>query len=106
MLLCGLWAAGLWAVFLFIILIIASGSLLKRQSTQAKIRRAGPVHQERIEGWIKLIHEAKQETYYKWQLAQRLQELTLDALAHDDHPAGHRFLAGDAPHRHSACHRR
>lgn len=76
--------AGIWALFLFVALIIAAGSLLKRQPAQAKIRRAEPVHQERIEGWIKLIHETKQETYYKWQLAQRLQELTLDALAHDE----------------------
>ncbi|MDX1523980.1 MAG: hypothetical protein R3264_20295, partial [Anaerolineae bacterium] len=32
-------------------------------------------------GWQKLIHQADQEPYYKWQLAQRLRQLTLGAIA-------------------------
>jgi len=37
-----------------------------------------------IESWLKLIRQAKQETYYQWRLAQRLRKLTLEALAHDE----------------------
>jgi len=76
--------AAIWAVFLFVALLLAIGSLVRRPTAAPPRRRPGPPRQDRIEAWAKLLGQAGQETYYKWQLAQRVQELTLDALAHQE----------------------
>ncbi|MEW5957726.1 MAG: hypothetical protein AB1801_08390 [Chloroflexota bacterium] len=72
----------LWAVFLLVALLLAGGSLLRPPPGQSAGRRAASPRPNRIEAWVKLLGQADQETYYRWQLAQHLQELTLDALAH------------------------
>jgi hypothetical protein len=76
--------AAIWAVFLFVALLLATGSLVRRPATAKIPRRTAPSRQGRIEGWAKLLGQADQEIYYKWQLAQEMQELTLDALAHQE----------------------
>ena len=75
---------GFWWLFLFIALAVAGRSLLKHKPAPQPTRRAEKAGRGRIETWAKLIIESKQETYYKWQLAQHLQELTLAVLAHDE----------------------
>lgn len=76
--------AAVWAVFLFVALLLATGSLVRRPAAAKIPRRSTPPRQERIESWTKLLGQADQEIYYKWQLAQQMQELTLDALAHQE----------------------
>jgi hypothetical protein len=78
---------GIWGLFLFIALLIMGRSLLKQRPTPPRLRRPQKTDQGRIETWAKLIHRANQEPYYKWKLAQHLQEFTLDALAHDERQA-------------------
>jgi hypothetical protein len=74
----------IWAIFLFIALLVAGKSLLKKRSLSRQSQRPETIEPERIEAWLKLLHRANQEDYYKWQLAQRLQKLTLEALAQDE----------------------
>ena len=38
--------------------------------------------QGRIEPWLELIQKAERDSYFKWRLAQGLQRLALDTLAH------------------------
>ena len=74
----------IWAVFLFVALLLAGGSLLKRPAAQKPGRRAAPPQLNRIAAWVKLLDQANQETYYRWQLAQRMQELAVDVLAYHE----------------------
>ncbi len=72
----------IWGAFLLVALFIAARSLLSR-STPARSRpRRRAADQDRIEGWHILLSQAHQETYYQWQLAQRLQKLAVAILAH------------------------
>lgn len=74
----------IWALFLFVVLLLAAGSLFSSRPAKLSRRRRAPAREDRIAGWVKLLHQADRETYYKWQLAQRLQELTLDLVSHDE----------------------
>lgn len=74
----------IWGVFVAIALIIAGRSLLKRGSIPRPIRRAEAALPGRIGSWVKLIQQADQEAYYKWQLAQPLSELIVAVLAHHE----------------------
>ena len=42
---------------------------------------------QRIGDWAKLLRRANEDIYYQWQLAQNLQKLTLETLAHDERVA-------------------
>ena len=74
----------IWALFLFIALLVAAKSLVKKRSHSEQSQPPQTPEPERIEGWLKLLRRANQDDYYKWQLAQRLQKLTLEALAHNE----------------------
>jgi len=75
---------GIWALFIFIALIVALRSLARKQSPPSKvpIPEAGRV--KRIGTWAKSIRQADEDFYYQWQLAQELQKLTVQALANDE----------------------
>jgi hypothetical protein len=73
----------LWGGVLTIFLIIMIISLLETKKSRQATRKAAKEPQERIKGWADLIHKAAWDDYFKWRLAQHLQKLTLDAIAHD-----------------------
>jgi hypothetical protein len=72
----------IWGLFVAIALLIAGRSLLKRSALPPMAPRSQPPPEGRIESWARLIEQSKKETYYRWQLAQPLQELAIDILAH------------------------
>jgi hypothetical protein len=74
----------IWALFLFIALLVAGRSLVKKRTHSGQSQYPETPEPERIEGWLNLLRRANQDDYYKWQLAQRIQRLTLDTLAHDE----------------------
>jgi hypothetical protein len=74
--------AMLWGCFSILILMIMGISLLGKRHRKRTSLKSLEAHQERIESWANLIHRARQDDYFKWRLAQRLQKLTLDAIAH------------------------
>ena len=73
----------IWGLFLIVALMIAARSLLRRRSRSKPTPPPRRIETGRIEPWLKLIRQAEQEPYYRWQLAQRLRNITLDALAHE-----------------------
>jgi hypothetical protein len=73
--------AGIWAFFIFIALVIALKSLVKRQPPPSKIPTPKTDRTKRIGTWAKSIRQADEDFYYQWQLAQELQKLTVQALA-------------------------
>lgn len=73
----------IWGLFLLVAVIITWRSLFRRRIRLKPPLPAPPPEPERIEGWLKLLRQADRETYYKWQLAQRLRKLTIDVLAHE-----------------------
>lgn len=75
---------GVWAAFVVMALLIAAVSLFKRQPGSRRPPPPKPPRQERIESWARLIRQADKETYYRWQLAQHLRKLTLEAMAHEE----------------------
>jgi hypothetical protein len=72
----------IWGIFVGIALLVAARSLFKRSVTGPPVRRSQPPAEGRIERWATLIEQSGQETYYRWQLAQPLQALIIDMLAH------------------------
>ena len=74
----------IWGIFLILAVILTWRSVFQRP--KLLLRSPALTRQEpgRIEEWARLVHRAEQEVYYKWQLAQRLQKLTLSALAHNE----------------------
>jgi hypothetical protein len=74
----------IWAIFLFIALLVAGKSLMKNRPLSPQRQHPETIEPERIEAWLKLLRRANQDDYYKWQLAQRLQKLTLEALAFNE----------------------
>jgi hypothetical protein len=76
--------AGIWGAFVLIAVLIAVFSLSQKRprSRRSPVTPAPPL--ERIESWAKLIRQSKQETYYRWQVAQHLRRLTLEALAQNE----------------------
>jgi hypothetical protein len=74
----------IWALFLFIVLPVAGKSLVKKGVHSGQSQHPETPEPERIEGWLKLLRRANQDDYYKWQLAQRIQKLALDTLAHHE----------------------
>lgn len=75
---------GVWGAFVVIALLIAVVSLIKRQPGSRRPPPPKPPRQERIETWARLIRQADKEPYYRWQLAQHLRKLTLEAMAHEE----------------------
>lgn len=74
--------AFIWAIFIAIVLVVAIRSLLKRRPPAPPAPRRQPSAEGRIERWATLIEQSRQETYYRWQLAQPLRALVIDVLAH------------------------
>jgi hypothetical protein len=72
----------IWGIFIAVALLVAARSLLKRSVASPPARRAQPSAEGRIERWARLIEQSEQEAYYRWQLAQPLQALVIDLLAH------------------------
>ena len=88
----------IWGAFVFIALLIAVVSLSQKQSWSRRLPVPQVSPPERIESWAKLIRQSKQETYYRWQVAQHLRRLTLEALAQNERVTSReiqqRLLAG------------
>jgi len=77
--------AGFWGCFVGLALLIAGRSLLRSPRLAPRRRGTKTASPGRIETWVKLLQQARQEPYYRWRLAQRFRELTLDTLAHAEH---------------------
>lgn len=73
-----------WWLFLFIVFLIAGRRLVQYRRARQPAQKPKKAEQGRIETWAKLLRDAEQETYYKWRLAQHLQELILTTLAHEE----------------------
>jgi hypothetical protein len=74
----------IWSLFLIITLPIALRSLIKKRPASPRPPYLEPSQPERIQTWLRLLQRTDKDDYYKWQLAQRLQKLALEALAHDE----------------------
>lgn len=73
----------LWSVLVGILaLIMGLSLLLGRRKRKRRAHRPAEPPGGRIEGWAKLIQQAQNDDYFKWRLAQQLQKLTLNTLAH------------------------
>jgi hypothetical protein len=75
---------GLWAIFIFIALIIALRSLAKERTPRPKEPMPEAGRTKRIATWAKLIRQVDEDFYYQWQLAQALLKLTVQALANNE----------------------
>ncbi len=72
----------LWTAFFLLCLLIFASSLFEKR----KRRKAGLIISQeqagRILAWTELLEKAKGDEYFKWRLAQHLQKLALNAIAH------------------------
>jgi len=73
----------LWNVFFAIFLLIMAVGLIERKKPNPKKMNIKEDYPGRIEEWARLISKASQHNYFKWRLAQRLQKVTLRAIAHN-----------------------
>ena len=78
----------IWGVFLGVALISTGRTLWRWRGRSRQIRLGVKPQSGRIEAWLKLIRQADQEIYYKWQLAQQLRRLTLGAMAREQRLSG------------------
>lgn len=74
----------LWTGFLGLCLLILAVSLINKRKHRPKPAPIKDFHQGRIERWAKLLEQARQDDYFKWRLAQHLQNLALNAIAHQN----------------------
>jgi hypothetical protein len=74
--------AGLWSCFLIIISLILAIGLVDKQKRKSTLYLAGNLDEGRVTGWVKLIQQAETDHYFKWRLAQRLQKVALNVIAH------------------------
>jgi hypothetical protein len=72
---------GIWSVFILVALIIALGSLVKKQPSPPRTLIPAKGRAKRISAWAKAIRQTDEDFYYRWQLAQKLQKLTVETLA-------------------------
>ena len=75
----------IWGLFIFLALLMSGRSLFRGLAPSRPARHRPTENKGRIESWQKLIEAAQRKTYYRWQLAQPLRELTLNILAHHQH---------------------
>lgn len=73
----------LWHVFFAVFLLIMAVGLIERKKPQPQKMNVKEDYPGRIEAWAGLINKASQHNYFKWRLAQRLQKVTLRAIAHN-----------------------
>lgn len=71
-----------WWLFLAAGLLAALAVLLKTRPAARPVPAPKEPAPGRIESWLTLLEKANLEPYYRWQLAQHLQTLTLDILAY------------------------
>ncbi|MDH3674448.1 MAG: hypothetical protein OES12_03055 [Anaerolineae bacterium] len=74
---------GLWGCFLIVVTLILGAGFLGRRRASLQAMPSPPAYEGRVESWANLVKRAEQDDYYKWRLAQRLQKLTLQAIAND-----------------------
>jgi hypothetical protein len=74
--------AVLWAVFSMILMLIMLMSFSTNRKSEPQRYKQTAAAQGRIEPWLELIQKAERDAYFKWRLAQGLQKLALDMLAH------------------------
>jgi hypothetical protein len=72
----------LWAAFSMILMLIMLMSFIGKRRPQLQRYKQTVTPQGRIDPWLELIQKAERDAYFKWRLAQGLQRLTLDMLAH------------------------
>ncbi len=77
----------LWTIFLLIAVVIALKSTFKMRLPRRRTTYPETGQAQRIGDWAKLLRSANEDIYYQWQLAQNLQKLTMETLAHDEHVA-------------------
>ena len=74
----------LWGAFLLMAVVVTWQTSFKKPRRPQRPSFAPAPSPGRIADWIRLVERSEQEVYYKWQLAQRLQRLTLKAIAHNE----------------------
>jgi hypothetical protein len=74
----------LWAIFVFVALLVALRSLIKEKPPQAETSPAVNTRNRRIGNWVESIQRTEEDSYYQWQLALQLQKLTVQTLALDE----------------------
>ncbi len=72
----------LWSACFAVFLMILGIGLLGKQKVKPKTLLPVEANEGRVLGWAKLIRRAEQDDYFKWRLAQHLQKVTLNAIAH------------------------
>jgi hypothetical protein len=71
----------IWVLFLLILLPLALKSLFKEKPPAAAVQPPEMLPSKRIGDWLYLLRQAHKDIYYRWQLAQQVQKLTVSALA-------------------------
>ncbi len=72
----------LWAILVATLALLMGVSLLGQRRPRPRADFSPAASQGRIESWATLISKAQDDDYFKWRLAQQLQKLTLNTLAH------------------------
>jgi hypothetical protein len=76
-----------WAVFILAAVIIAARSFSKKEDEPTFRKRMGGSYRSPIEGWARLIKNADEGEYSRWQLAQALNRLTWEMMGYKDRPS-------------------
>lgn len=74
-----------WAVLLMVILSLMYASLRTRPARRPKSRLLEAERETRLETWLSWIGARDQGSYSRWRLANRLADLTVEALAQEQH---------------------
>ena len=75
--------AAIWGLFLLLTFPLAVRSLLRTSPAASKMTTLEASSAQRIGFWLYALRRVEQDIYYRWQLAQHLHKLAVDALAND-----------------------
>ena len=74
--------ATFWPCFVLVLFLIMVVSFVQRSHPPQRIRESATKEPQRVEEWAKLLEKAKKDDYFKWRLAQQMQKLMLESMAH------------------------
>ncbi|MCB0211513.1 MAG: hypothetical protein KDJ52_19400 [Anaerolineae bacterium] len=72
----------LWSCYMGLLLLIMGASLLPRRQKKRSQPPPARDSSSRLQNLTKLIEQAEHDDYFKWRLAQYLQNVSIDALAY------------------------
>jgi hypothetical protein len=76
-----------WSVFILVVIILAFRSFSKTGQTRLKRKRSATAYRSPVEGWARLIKNAEEGEYSRWQLAKSLNRITWDLWGYEERPS-------------------